>query len=161
MPIIDISHDYCLPKQFRWLAVAILVFSLIFITQHLTLTRAIISLVSTIAGLLMLTARYGLLLDVKERRYKEYARLLFYKKGQWLGYANIEKVFVNKLKVSETMVTRTGARFDTKSQVYQAYLKFDDGTKVELDSDSNKEHLLFRLGQYNERLQTIIQENAL
>lgn len=160
MTRIDISHDYCLTKQFRFLGIAVGLFSVFFLTQHPTLSGAIISLVSSIAGLLMLTARYGLALDVEQHRYQEYVRLLFYKNGPWLSYTGIEKIFVNKLKVSQTMVTRTGARFDTQSQDYQAYLKFDNGTKVELDGDSNKEKLFLRLRKYNEMLQAVIQDNA-
>jgi len=160
MSSIDISHDYCLPKQFRFFGVAVVVFAIVFVAGHLSLPGKTISLVSVIAGLLMLTARYGLLLNAKERRYKEYVHLLSYKKGQWLSYAGIEKIFVNKLKISEIVVSRTGARFDAKSQIFQAYLKLDDGTKVELDSDSNRERLVARLNRYNRVLQTTIQDNT-
>lgn len=161
MEPLNIMHEYVLPKQFRFFGILALIFAIIFFTQHINLFGFLVSSASVFLGALMLTARYGLSLDTSQKQYKEFVSLLWFQSGNWKDYTGIEKIFINKIVESERMVSRSGAKFDFKSQSCQAYIKFDDGQKIELDSDKSKERLLARLKEYNEQLQTIIQDNAL
>ena len=161
MQPIKILHDYCLPRHFQLFGVIALIFGAIFFSQHMNATGLAVSAISVALGLLTLTARYGLEIDPSAMQYKEFVRLLWLRYGEWKRYDGVEKIFINRLKVSERMVTRTGAKYDIRSMVYQAYITFSDGSKIELDSDRNKDKLLLRLQGYNQQLQTTIQDNSL
>lgn len=161
MSSIKILHDYCLPRHFRLFGVIALVFGAIFFSQHMNAAGLAVSVVSVALGLLILTARYGLEIDLSEMQYKEFVRLLWWQNGIWKPFDGVKKIFINRLKISERMVTRSGAKYDIKSMEYQAYITFSDGSKIELDSDRNKDKLLLRLQGYNARLQTDMQDNSL
>ncbi len=160
MQLIRIKHNYVLPKQFRFFGVVSFLVGAIFFTQHIDAIGLLVLVIATLLGTLMLTSRYGLILDPSQKCYKEYTQLLWIENGTWTPYTNIEKVFINEIHESERMVTRSGAKFDFKARSFRAYLKFDGGEKIELDNDKSKERLLARVAKYNELLSTIIQDNA-
>lgn len=113
-----------------------------------------------LVGVLFMTTRYGIQIDPAARRYREYIKILGLHSGAWKLYDSIEKVFVNPVKSSQTMTTRGNYRTEIVTNEYMAFLKFGNGTRVELDEDSNKEKLLARLTRYNTVLQTTIADNT-
>jgi hypothetical protein len=158
--MIHVKHEHLLPRHFRLFGVIAIVFAFVYFSQHMDLTGVGVALVTTAVGLICLFGRYGLLVDPQGKQYMEFVLLLWIKKGDWKPYQGIEKIFINSARVSERMVTRSGAKYDFKSKLYQAYLKFDDAVKIELDSDTSKEKLLSRLNIYNKELNTWIQDNT-
>jgi hypothetical protein len=71
------------------------------------------------------------------------------------GY--IEKVYINKVN---TVKMLGGPRYSPEMALrntnYKCFLKFDDGDKMFLDEDSDKERLITRLRSYNKLFKTSI-----
>lgn len=161
MGIIKVKHDFCLPFGFRVAGVVVILFGILFPVSGKSMTvNLLVFFTMSLLGVIMTTARYGLEIDSKKKEFKEYVRLLWLKKGVREKYNGIEKIFINSIRVSERMTTRTGAKYDIKSMRYQAYLKFDDGKKIELDGNGDKDKLMKRLYAYNSILKTDIQDNT-
>ncbi|MEX2235689.1 MAG: hypothetical protein WD824_26260 [Cyclobacteriaceae bacterium] len=124
-------------------------------------THPVISIVLIVAGVVILTAYEGTEINPASRTYREYNSFLFIKKGKAKKYNGIEKIFINKAKVSQrvyTAHTSNSAIFtDTE---YNAYLKFNEGEKVFLFSGKNKTKLLKRLNDISRSLNTQVVDNT-
>lgn len=102
-----------------------------------------LSLIFALIGLTVLTAYSGTEINFANNTYREYNSTLFIRKGASKKFCSIEKVFINKAKVSQRMYTAHTSKSSTFHHIiFNAYLKFDDGTKIFLTSRKNKDQLM-------------------
>ena len=161
METIDIKHAHLLPFHFRVFGGAIILLGLLLPVQIQNFVALVAASAGCVlVGVLFITTRYGIQIDPAEKRYREYIKILGFNSGSWKLYDSIEKVFINPMKSSQTMTTRGNYRTEIVKDEYMAFLKFGNGTRVELDEDSNKEKLLARLTRYNQVLHTNISDNT-
>ena len=94
-------------------------------------------------GVVFLFTEWTLEINVDEKTFRQNLRFLIFKVGSKYSYNRIEKIFINK----------------THRQ-YQAFIKLENGEKSILDCDSDKDHLIKRLLEYNQLLKTNILDNS-
>jgi hypothetical protein len=96
-----------------------------------------------VVGLALLTWYNGTEIDTEKGRFREYNSCLFIRRGTAEKYNNVEKVFINKANISQTMYTaHTSSSSTFENIVFNAYLKFDDGRKIFLTSRKDKIKLI-------------------
>ncbi len=161
MEIIDVKHSHFAPFHFRIFGGILIVFGLLLPVQIGNfLALLIFSGGSIVVGLLLITTRYGIQINPASCSYKEYVNVLGMARGNWHAYGTIEKIFINARKTSQRMTSRGNYRTDIINTEYIAYLKFEDGIKVQLDEDASKPKLLARIERYNQLLNTIVADNT-
>jgi hypothetical protein len=74
-------------------------------------------------------------------------------------FSGFEKVFINKIKLTETFrpLTRT---IDIHHEAYKAFLKTHEGHKFCIGDSTDKDDLIKKLKKYNEKLNTEIFDNT-
>ena len=74
-------------------------------------------------------------------------------------FSGFEKVFVNKIKLTETFrpMTRT---IDIHHEAYKAFLKTNEGHKFCIGDNTDKDDLIKKLKKYNEKLNTELFDNT-
>lgn len=106
---------------------------------------------------LVMSSRYYAEFDVEKKHYYRYARILGVRIGSRRPFNYVDKLYVNKVNLVWTnKYGRFIATSSVRSVVYKCFLKFDDGEKIELDSDIDLDRLLNRLKRYNKLLRTSI-----
>lgn len=114
-----------------------------------------LSILLLFIGLLLLTGHSGTEFRPSDKTYREYNSYLFVRSGKIHRYGKVEKIFINASQESQRMYTAhtSESRTFTRRQ-YNAYLKFDNGTKIFLTSRKNKAALLKELDRVARSLDT-------
>lgn len=105
------------------------------------------------------TARNFLEVNVTEKYYRDYLWIMGFKFGEAIKFNSIEKLFVNKVNLVANVTAYAPTVLpvtEFRDSVYKCFLKFDDGAKILLDSDKDKDVLIERLKGYNQILGTTI-----
>lgn len=154
MEKLNIKQESYFPFTFKLFGLILFAFGLLIWTQREWVFFAkLLSMIASFAlGGAILTARHGLLIDPIERTLLEYIQVLFWKIGSSKPYEAIEKIFINEVTEAATFQTRTGSVHDVKNIVYKAFLKLDDGEKVQLDRDKKRDRLENRVQNYRDSL---------
>ena len=109
----------------------------------------------------MLTTSEGTEIDLKEKTFREYKSFFFIKTGTKEQYSGMEKIFINASKSRQQMYTA----HTTKSSIYEnieynAFLKFDDGTKVQLLQRRKKADLMKRVKKIASELDVLVDDQT-
>jgi len=159
--IIEIKQETYLPYSFKLVGLTISLMSLVFIGVIITSSgrfdwlvalKILGLIVLVISGLMLLTAHYRLLIDPRKRKYHVYVWLLGFKSGRPETFKSIEKIFINGVKLSSRKTSYSGRIVDYKDYVYKAFMKLDNGEKIHLDTDHDKEKLDARVNGYIKQL---------
>ncbi len=112
----------------------------------------------------LFTVRRGLEINVRKKSWRKVIAIPGFRLGFSRPFGGIEKIFVNKLRMTQNplpVIPGIPALFPAYSEyVYKAFLKFDDGEKIELLVNSDKDNLMRMLNRYNDTLQTAIWDNT-
>lgn len=137
----DVKSGRLFPWHFLFLAVVFSAFGLAIIGEHPLLSAFLLA-----GSVLVLSAHSGTDINIKEHVYREYMSFLFIKTGKWIKYQSMERIFINKTKLSQRAYTAHANQSSTFTHYeFNAYLKFEDGTKVHLLSNKSKEKMLQRV----------------
>lgn len=121
----------------------------------------IISTLLIIISLFIFTGRSGIEFYTSEYSYRPYYSFLFIKTGKKIKYHKIEKLYINASRVSQKVYTAHTLNSATfKSRQYDAYVKFDDGTKVFLLSSKNIDRLKSELKELAVKCNIDIRDNT-
>lgn len=112
-------------------------------------------------GTFILTGFRGVDFNGQEKVYREYNSFLFVKFGKWLKYNQAEKIFINAGSTSQKIYTQVTDGITVKSKDYNAYLKFDNGSKIYLASKKDKNRLIKRLQKLSDFFRLDIQDNTI
>jgi hypothetical protein len=119
------------------------------------------SLAILVMSMGVLTAREGTEIDPAAKKYREYTAFFFVKSGEWLPYGSMEKVFINRNRVKQRVYTaRTNHSAEFTYDEFSAFLKFDDGEKVQLMKHRSKEALMRRVAEVAKQLVVTVVDNT-
>jgi hypothetical protein len=136
--VVDLKKGSLFPGHFQLFGVILIILGIAVIKSSFLL-----SLPPIIIGVLMVGGRQGTRIDRGLKTIQEYNSILSIKFGKVAVYRGIEKIFMNSSRQSQTFSTAHTMKSSTfKTQVYNAYLKLDDGTKIHLLTEGNKESLI-------------------
>jgi hypothetical protein len=156
--ILDIKQEHFFPLHFRFFGILVLISGVIVWTSNQTSILVILVAITCILlGILIITARYGLLINASKRTYQVYTWLLGIKSGKINSFTSIEKIFINDVKEGSTMTSWAGQRLTVSEKVYKAFVKLDNGEKIHLDTDKNQDRLQERVNSYIQCLKDVIQ----
>ncbi|MGC1241884.1 MAG: hypothetical protein WA874_09855 [Chryseosolibacter sp.] len=153
---VDIKSGWLFPFQFLVLGFVFLIAGIVVVVPH-----PIIGIVLVLAGAVILTAHEGTEIIPAAQSYREYNSILFIKSGKGKRYTSMEKIFINPVKVRQTMYTAHTLQSSSFSNLeYNAYLKFSDGVKVFLLAGKNKRKVINKLQGIADTLNIPLQDNA-
>lgn len=136
---LNITSNKLFPIHFQFVGLLILIIGILVAIVYSPLKALAFFLI----GLVILTGSQGVEFQKDNKRYREWNSILFLKFGKWELLNPVEKIFINASKVSQkfnSAMANTGSSF--KHIEYNAYLKFERGTKIFLKSNKNKEKLM-------------------
>lgn len=154
---IDIRYGYLVPWYFRLIGVILVIVAIAGF-----MVNPLLAILFVMVGVLLATSFSGTDIDIEKNRYKEYNTYFFIKSGDENYYSGIEKIFINSAKSSQKIYTAHTLNSKTFDDIiYNAYVKFDEGKKIQILQSKNKEDLLDQLNTVAKFLNTNIQDNTL
>jgi len=90
-------------KKYEFLNVLILGFFLIIIGFVLILQTRYYSLIFSLAGLLIVTFKKGILVDTENKRIKRYKKIAFKTTGKWEDFSNINYIALIRVNLTQKM----------------------------------------------------------
>ncbi|MGL1888935.1 MAG: hypothetical protein OCD76_20650 [Reichenbachiella sp.] len=149
MSYLDIKQEYYLPFHMRMIGLFLSMGSIyVAYSQELSARTIIISVAFMVIGILMLTTRYGLRIDITKRTFVIYSWIFGLKIGKPSKYDSIQKFYINQVTENTTMTFKSGSRSNLKNGIFKAFMLLDNGEKVHVDSDRNENELTKRLENY-------------
>jgi len=137
----NFKKGFVFPIQFQLFGLILLILGITFFRGH-----SIISVIPIVISLLIFTGQTGVEIDRSNSTMKEYNSFVFIRFGKIITYQAVDRIFINSTRQSQrfsTMHTSKSSSFHT--QVWNGYLKFDDGTKIHLLTARSKEKLAKKL----------------
>lgn len=147
-PKINLRSGTLFPYQFQYFAILLSIFSLLLIIYNPIYTP-----LPLIPALLIFTGFYGLEIIPDKKEYRIFNSFLFIKKGQWKKYTSIEKIYITSSFETQKVYTRVTEGPTIRKKYYNAYIKFEDGNKVFLQSNKSKKPLIKKLQKFSARLE--------
>lgn len=92
--------------------------------------------ISLLAIAVCLTTQYRVELNINEKWFKEFVWVLGVKHGEPVQYSNLEYLYINKGKVTQTTGSRVQTITVTKDE-YRGFIKFDGAEKIHILTNSN------------------------
>jgi hypothetical protein len=153
---IDIRYGSLFPWPFQFIAGIVLI-----IAATLIVERTIAAIAFMLLSGLVITASEGTEIDLFNKTFLEYKSFFFIKSGTKENYSGMEKIFINTSKTKQQLYTA----HTTKSSIYEnieynAFLKFDDGTKVHLLQKRKKAHLMKRVDKFAAELDVPVEDQT-
>jgi membrane-bound ClpP family serine protease len=153
---IDIKYGRLFPWQFLFIGGIVLVIGLALLVEN---TLASIVLISV--GGFILSGSEGTEIDKAAKWYREYNAFFFIKSGRNVVYSGIEKIFINTSKSKQKMYTAHTTHGSVYENVdFNGFLKFNDGTKIQLLRKRKKADLLKGLQKIASFLEVQIEDNT-
>jgi hypothetical protein len=147
---LDIRGNSLFPFHFKAIAALLAVAALGFLVYY-----PLLSVVFLLVSALIFTSYEGVRFDRARGTYCEYTSYLYIKTGQTHPYQAVEKVFVNAGQVSQKMYTaHTNDSSTFRNTEYRGWVKFDNGSKLFIDSNKQKGVITSKLGLLADYLQT-------
>lgn len=160
--MIDIKQEYYFPGMFRLFGL-ILIFSALPLYIALThnLWMYLLLIILPLCGVLMITTRYGLLINPSAKTYTVYTWVLGKKSGKVVKFQIIERFYINEVKDTTLMTTGAGITHDIKQTLFKTYMKLDSEEKVHVDTDVDFDKLAVRTQRYMAICKDCLQINTL
>lgn len=152
MKLIRINKGRFVPFHFRLASTGIL---LVAYVQVLLKLPEPIAIPLVIVGSFLLPAIWFsfvvLTIDNENKWVHDGVWVMGYKIGKSKGFNRIEKIFINKVSVSQTMNTRVNSHTTTRDE-FQAYLKTDSSKKYKLFSERSLKEAEKKVKEIEEKL---------
>jgi hypothetical protein len=154
---IDIKFKPLFPWQFLFLAGTIFFAALAFISQE-----TLISVFLIAGSIFVLTSFNGTEIDTANKYYREYTAFFYFlKSGKKIKYIRIEKLYINRARVTQRIYGgRTTQSSNFSNTEYNAYVKFDNEEKIQLLNKRNKEALVRELRKISTFLNVPVTDNT-
>jgi hypothetical protein len=91
------------------------------------------------------TGHYGLEIDTKNKRYREYISILGFKNGKEKTYQALCGILIKSSLMSQTMYSLSNHSSSFRITEFDSYLEFDDGSRIHLISRRSKKKLLRKI----------------
>jgi hypothetical protein len=155
-PVINVRFGRILPLPIHAAAALLLVFVLLAFYD-----KPIATGVVALLALAVFTATEGTEIDVVAKKYREYHSVFFVKGGEWVSYGSIEKLYVNRNRMKQTMSTlRSNHTSDFVFYEYSIFVKFDDEEKIQLKKGKNKDTMMKLASAWSQQLSVPLADNT-
>ena len=144
---INFKSGRLFPYQFHYFAVLLSIFSVL-----LLITYPFFSPLPLIPALIIFTGSFGLEIMPDKKEYRNYNSILFVRKGRWKNYTYIEKIYITKSFRTQKIYTRVTGGPIIRKEYFNAYMKFEDGDKIFLQSSNHKKLLIRSLQKLSKRI---------
>lgn len=140
--MVQIKYGYLFPWQFLFIgALCVIVGVVLFVGGNYA------GAIPIIPGILILTATNGTEIDIKNKRYREYKSILFYKMGGFIPYTTLDKLYINSVNMSQGIYTKVTTTSTIRYVKFNAYLVVDEGITIELATGKVKNKVIKKLGE--------------
>jgi len=136
MRIIDIKISGYFPISVTIAGIGFLIVGLVFVVKIF-----LIGIFLLLMSAIILSTQYRLTIDQDKKTYYSYLWLLGLKTGERGTFNSIEYIFIKKIKVSQTMNSRTSST-TIREETFESYLRFSESDKLHLFSRKKKDQLL-------------------
>lgn len=154
---IDIKFGTLFPWPFQLLAGILLLIGL-----SIILEKPILSVLLILGSGFVLSGYAGTDVDKTKNLYREYNSFFLIKYGKKIKYTGIEKIFINRSKVKQQLYTaHTSHSSIFTNTEFNAYLKFENGTKIHLLTKRKKENLKRDLKKISAFLEIPVEDNTI
>lgn len=154
---LDFKTGKLFPWHFQVMAAVMLLVGVVLSVDH-----TLISIILIVVSLIIFTGSSGIELNAEKNKYREYLSFLFIKTGRMLPFPGAERMYVNRVKVSQKMYTAYTSQSSVFSSVeFDAYLKLANGDKIHLHSNRNKDKLMRVVTPLASYLNMSIDDNTL
>lgn len=172
MAIIKIRNEYFVPLSARsviYIGIASIGYFQLMRSLRTNNFYATILIVAISFVLLLIigTTRNVFKLNLSSKKIEEYVWFLGFRFGSVRSYDSIEKIFVNRSKVVQKnqyfrwiSVSNVDSDVIYSGYLLKSFMKLNDGTKLFLISDNDKNRLMVKLHKINNVLNTSIQDNT-
>ncbi|MEM9855834.1 MAG: hypothetical protein AAF843_00660 [Bacteroidota bacterium] len=152
----DIKAGALFPWYFQLLGGAFTLTGVVFLLENF-----IVSLILVPIGLLILTGRSGIEINIISKTYRSYYSFFFLKSGKQVSFNKIEKLYINANKVTQKVYTAHTTQSSTfESRKFDAYIKFDNGNKEYLCSSKDLSNLKNQISPLAKVLNISITDNT-
>ncbi|MEP1094483.1 MAG: hypothetical protein ABJG78_05205 [Cyclobacteriaceae bacterium] len=148
-----INQGRSLPWTFRFIAVLI-VFTLIVVSMQNLPERLAIPIAILLSFLFPMIwfSNKILTIDNDLKEIHEGYWIMGYKTGKRKKYKSVDKIFINKVKTSQSMYSQSNHGHSVKGVEYHAYLKYDEDKKLFLAGDPLEKRLENKMTKIREKL---------
>ncbi|MEL6559782.1 MAG: hypothetical protein AAFQ94_16455 [Bacteroidota bacterium] len=160
MKIIDIKQEYYCPVTFRIFGFGLAVIGLTFFIPFggiFELTDLIFGIILFPIGLMLITTRYGLIIDISNKTYTEYVWVLGFKNGKAVRFNHIEKFYINQVKETASISTYSGTKRDFSQYVYKAFMLLDTEEKIHVDTHRKEAKITEKVKNYEQLASSLVQ----
>ena len=114
-----------------------------------------------VCSLFVFTSSEGTDIDLINCRFREYTSIFFFKTGQWVSFDSIEKIYVNKNKMRQSVSpTRTGFTSSFTFDEFSAFVKFNEFEVVQLIKHKDKNLVMKRARIWSQQMNIPLYDNA-
>lgn len=100
-------------------------------------------------------AKEVVIIDLQNGVIKDGYKILVFISGETTRFSGLEKIFINKIKMTETF-RHLATTTDIHHVRYKAFLKTDEGDKICIGIDTDKDRLADKLREFNKVLKTVV-----
>lgn len=136
------------PIRFVWTFAISLVSLYSFVENKYWLFAATIVLI-----IVCLTTQYRVDVNANDKWFKEYVWILGIKNGALVKFSQLDYLFINKGKISQTVGSRVQSTTVIKDE-YRGFIKFDGDEKIHILTHSNHDKLVKTMSSASQTLQT-------
>lgn len=159
MNIIDIKQEYFWPVTFRACGFGLAVIGLFYAIPFngvFEVAKLLIGVVLLPIGYILITSRYGLIIDVSRKTYTIYVWLLGFKTGKPVRFNHIEKFYINPVKETYSLSSYSGTKRDVSKLVYKAYMLLDTDEKIHVDTHRKEAVLTEKVKKYEQQTGSLL-----
>lgn len=104
------------------------------------------------------TAKEIVHIDISKKRIGNGFKVFGLRRINWIKYSQIEKIYINSVKTVGTDSYSLGPNnpVTVRDRVFKSFLKTSDGDKIFLIVEDDKDLLLSKLNELNQKLGTLI-----
>jgi hypothetical protein len=124
---------------------------LAFIGLWVIINQIIVGTIILGISVIIFSTHYRLNIDFAQKTFHDYVWILGIKHGEKGKFENLEYIFINKSKVSQTMSLKAVST-TLRKDVFDGYLKFSDGSKIHLMTMDDKADVIQKLKTISHKL---------
>jgi hypothetical protein len=154
--VLDVRFGSLLPGAFHFAAGIAILLAVSIASMH-----PWIALLFILGSIFVFTSFEGTEIDLNSRRFREYTSFFLMKTGEWISFEEIEKIYVNKNKMRQTITpSRTGFTTSITFSEFSAFVKFNEDEIVQLIKHKSKKKVMHRAKVWSDQLNVPLYDNT-
>jgi len=146
-----------LPLQFHYLGYLLAVLGIVLFFTGPVWGGVLFLFAASAIFSIYLTTQYKIEIDLKKKTYRDYLCFMGFKSGKKQSFDNIEKVYITKARVSQTLNQRSITQHLEHTE-YNGFLKFSEDNKIHLGSSVNDNKMRRQLQELAKSLNVVFED---